>query len=248
MPTRIRRDDFETWAEYYAHYQRELARRFLIPFLERSGVSIEGAAILDVGCGDGGATREFARAAGRCVGLDIGNFLWEDGGNLEFMKADILDGDVARSLEGQFDLVMLRDVIEHIPRKPRLMKHVGAALRGVGTVFVTFPPYYSAFGGHQQAELTGSKLRYVPYMHLHPRLKHIARTRMTVGGFERLARGAGFSIRARRLYTFRPSFELRYGVPTLGFAAPWLKGFREALCTGAYYVLGRRADPAKQVM
>ncbi len=245
MAERIRRDDFETWAAYYAHYQRELARRFLIPFLEANAVRLDEADVLDIGCGDGGATREFARTAGRCVGLDIGDFPWEGGPNLEFMKADILDADVARSLERQFDIVMLRDVIEHIPHKPRLMEHVGAALRGAGAVFVTFPPYYSAVGGHQQAELTGAKLRYVPYMHLHPRLRHIARTRMTIGGFERLAKNEGLSIRARRLYTFRPSFELRYGVPTLGFAAPWLAGLREILCTGAYYLLDRRTGPAK---
>jgi SAM-dependent methyltransferase len=237
MPTRVQRDDYETWAEYYAHYQRELARRYLIPFLERSGVSIEGAAILDVGCGDGGATREFARTAGRCVGLDIGDFPWTDDGEVEFRKADILDESVAASLEGQFDLVLLRDVIEHIPDKEKMVRHLQAALRGGGFVFVTFPPYYSAFGGHQQVELTGSRLRYLPYMHAHPRLRHIARTRMTVGGFERLARNSGFAIRARRLYALRPSFELRYGIPTLGFAFPWLSGVREVLCTGAYYLL-----------
>ncbi|MEA3409009.1 MAG: class I SAM-dependent methyltransferase, partial [Candidatus Eisenbacteria bacterium] len=221
MSRRIQRAEFDTWADYYAHYQRELARRHLIPFLEQSGVSIDGAAILDVGCGDGGATREFARSAGRCVGLDIGDFPWTGDGEVEFRKADILDESVAASLRGQFDIVLLRDVIEHIPDKEKMVRHLKGALRGSGLLLVTFPPYYSAFGGHQQVELTGSRLRYLPYMHAHPRLRHIARTRMTVGAFERLARRTGLVIRARRLFALRPSFELRYGLPTLGFGLPW---------------------------
>jgi SAM-dependent methyltransferase len=243
MPQKVRRSDFATWAEYYSHYQRELARRFLIPFVETGGVSLGGAELLDVGCGDGGATLEFARATGaRAVGLDIGDFPWGEGGRVEFRRADILDEEVARSLEGQFDLVMLRDVIEHIPDKGLLFRHLKAALRGCGHVFVTFPPYYSAFGGHQQVELTGSKLRYLPYMHAHPRLRDIARTRMTVGGFERLAARSELRIRSRRLFTLRPSFELRYGLPTLGFALPGLPGVREVLCTGAYYLLEWNGD------
>jgi len=243
MPQKVLRSDFATWAEYYSHYQSELARRFLIPFVESGGVSLEGLDLLDVGCGDGGATLEFARrTGGRAVGLDIGDFPWVEAGPVEFRRADILEEEVARSLAGQFDLVMLRDVIEHIPDKDLMFRHLKAALRGRGFVFVTFPPYYSAFGGHQQAELTGSRLRYLPYMHAHPGLRHIARTRMTVAGFERLARRSGMAVRARRLFALRPSFELRYGLPTLGFALPGLPGVREVLCTGAYYLLEWNGD------
>lgn len=243
MGNRIRRGDFDSWAAYYTRYQSELARRFLIPFVESSGLSLKGLDLLDVGCGDGGATREFAsRSGGRAVGLDIDDFQWEGGGEVEFRKADILDQEVARSLEGQFDLVMLRDVIEHIADKERMFGYLKAALRGRGHVFVTFPPYYSAFGGHQQVELTASKLRYLPYMHAHPRLRHIARTRMTIGGFERMAKHVGLDVCSRRLFALRPSFELRYGLPTLGFAMPWLRGVREVLCTGAYYLLEWEGD------
>lgn len=237
MRGRIQRNDFDTWAEYYAHYQAELARRYLIPFVTGSGVSLERAEVLDVGCGNGGVTREFARSAVRTLGIDIGDFPWKGGDRLEFRRANILDEDVAASLEGRFDLVVMRDAIEHIPDKGRLLRHVRRALREDGRLFVTFPPYYSAFGGHQQVELPDSPLRYVPFMHAHPRLRHIARTRMTVGGFERLARLSGFAIAARRLYVLRPSFELRYGIPTVGFGAPWLPLVREVVCTGAYYLL-----------
>ena len=44
------------------------------------------------------------------------------------------------------------------------------------------------------------------------------------------------------LSALRPSFELRYGLPTLGFALPWLPWVREVLCTGAYYLLEWNGD------
>lgn len=236
MP-RIAKSAFGTWAEYYRSYQAALARDFLIPFMEEYGVRLSGRRVLDVGCGNGGCTAAFAERADSCLGIDIEDFHWTAGPNLEFEKADILDPAVARRLAGTFDVVVLRDVIEHIGDKRRLLEHVKGTARGEGHALVTFPPYYSPFGAHQQAELRGSALRHAPYMHRHPRLRHIAATRMTVGGFEALARSAGLRTRARRLYLSRPSFELRYGLPTVAFPFPGAAGLREVLCTGACYLL-----------
>lgn len=236
MP-KIARADFRSWSDYYRHYQTMLARRFLMPFMEEHGVTLTGKRLLDVGCGDGGCTATFAERAEHCLGIDIGDFPWTPGGNFEFRKGDILDESVARSVEGRFDIVVLRDVIEHIGDKRRLMAHVKRAADGAGSALVTFPPFYSPFGAHQQVELRGSPLRYAPFMHWHPSLRHIASTRMTVTGFERLAARSGMRVRARRLYLIRPSFELRYGLPTVVFPIPWAAGVREMLCSGATYLL-----------
>lgn len=235
--SRIRRADFGSWGEYYRHYQGALARRFLIPFLEEHGVPLAGRRVLDVGCGDGGCTAAFAEAGAGCLGIDIGDFRWVPGPGLDFRKADILDPAVAESVRGRFDVVVLRDVIEHIGDKPRLMEHVRRAARAGGHALVTFPPFYSAFGAHQQIELRGSLLRRVPYVHWHPSLRHIASTRMTVTGFERLVARSGMRVRARRLYLVRPSFELRYGLPAVVFPIPWAVGLREVMCSGATYLL-----------
>lgn len=240
---RIVRSGFGSWAEYYAAYQRALAEQFLIPFLARHGVAHEGKRVLDLGCGDGGCTVAFAEAASRCVGVDIDEFPWPERPNLEFRRGDMLDDALADSLAGGFDLVLLRDVIEHIEDKRKLMRHVVRALDGGGHVLVTFPPYYSPFGAHQQVELGDSPFRYVPYLHAHPGLRHIARTRMTVGGFEKLAGGTGARIAARQLFLSRPSFDLRYGIPTVRFPFPQLRGFREVVCSGAYFLLAWASEP-----
>lgn len=242
MP-RIDRAAFGSWAEYYRHYQATLARRFLIPFLAEQGAVLAGKDVLDVGCGNGGCTAAFAEAGARCLGIDIGDFPWVPGPNVAFRKGDILDPSVAESVRGRFDVAVLRDVIEHIDDKPALLRHVVGAVRGKGHILVTFPPYWSAFGAHQQVEFRGSVLRWVPYMHWHPRLRRIARARMTISGFERLVRRSGLTVRARRLYISRPSFELRYGLRTVVFLLPWIVGLREVVCSGASYVL-ERPDPA----
>jgi SAM-dependent methyltransferase len=208
-----------------------------MPFMEEHGVTLAGKRLLDIGCGDGGCTTAFAEKAERCLGIDIGDFPWAPGPNIEFRKADILDESVAGSIEGRFDIVVLRDVIEHIGDKRRLMAHVRRAADGSGSALVTFPPFYSAFGAHQQVELRGSPLRYAPFVHWHPSLRHIASTRMTVAGFERLVAGSGMRVLARRLYLIRPSFELRYGLPTIAFPFPRAAGVREVLCSGASYLV-----------
>jgi SAM-dependent methyltransferase len=234
---RLRREEFASWAEYYAAYQMALAARYLIPFLEVSGIVVDGASVLDVGCGDGGGTAAFAERASRAVGVDIGDFPWRDGPNLTFIRGDILDRATASFLARDFDLVVLRDVIEHVVRKDDLVCHVKGAMRPGGHALVTFPPYYSPFGAHQQAELKESALSRVPFVHAHPRLSHVRRSRMTIDGFEELAARHDMRIVARRLYCLRPSFRLRYGLPVLRFPASRLRGLREVCCTGAYYVV-----------
>ncbi|MCD4690118.1 class I SAM-dependent methyltransferase [bacterium] len=236
MSRKLVRTDYAGWAEYYSAYQEKLAREHILPFLSRAGISIDGCSVLDIGCGDGGATRVFAEKARSTLGTDIEKFDWVDAEELHFEMADVLDEEWVSSVDRSFDLVVLRDVIEHIDDKRRLMDHIDRVIVPGGRLLVTFPPYYSAFGGHQQVYLKGSFLRLVPWVHCHPKLRELWRGRMTIGGFERLMRASGYRVLGRELYLLRPSFELRYGTPTVRMRLPWLRGMRELLCTGAYYL------------
>jgi 2-polyprenyl-3-methyl-5-hydroxy-6-metoxy-1,4-benzoquinol methylase len=243
--SRVDRAAFDSWPAYYRHYQTELARRVLVPLLEENGVAVDGKRVLDLGCGVGGCAAAFAERAAYCLGIDVGEFQWVGAANLEFRRADALDPAVAESVRGGFDIVLLRDVIEHVGDKLLLLSHAAGALRGGGHALVSFPPYWSPYGAHQQSELRPHRLRFLPYLHGHPALAGIRRTRMTVAAFERVAREAGFRVLARRLYVARPSATLRYGIPTIVFPLPWLAGVREVVCTGATYVLERDGGPRR---
>jgi hypothetical protein len=139
---------------------------------------------------------------------------------------------------------------------------VGGTLRNSGHVFVSFPPYYSAFGGHQQ--LARGSARRIPFVHLLPErlffryaqpgtseyltsnealedLQSVRRTRLTLGGAERAFAAASFEILSRELFVVRPEYRVRYGLTTRAAGVLGrLPGVRELVVNGGFYLLRRR--------
>jgi SAM-dependent methyltransferase len=258
-----------TWAHYYRDYQGRLARRYLIPVLDRWGFGPAGRAVLEVGCGDGGCAAEFHRAGARVVMMDIEERLVatareaneREGIEAKVFVGDVYDREAGFYREGPFDLIMFRDVMEHLPDAAGALRIVAEHLTPGGALFVVFPPYYSAYGAHQQilprktlGPLPYNKLPFIQWLPdaLFGRIvagedsqsREVVRLRsirLTIARFERAAREAGLTTRARRFYLSRPSFALRYGIPVID-AGP-LGGIpilREAVVTAAYYLLERK--------
>ena len=48
-----------------------------------------------------------------------------------------------------FDLIVLRDVLEHMPDGGAALRKAAALLAPGGIVFASFAPFWSPFGGHQ---------------------------------------------------------------------------------------------------
>lgn len=229
--------DFENWAEYYWTYQYCLARDYYIPMLEEWGFSFVGKRILDVGCGDGGFVSAVADAGAECVGVEIAPFnVWSEHPQVKFIVADITKSETLETLGNTFDMVVLRDVIEHIPRqqKQEFITSLKNYLKPDGRLFMTFPPYYSPFGLHQQTIPKSKLLRKIPYLSWLPqplilslmtlfkedqRVKdkitnEIIASRMPLGYARRLFKRLGLSIRNERFFITRPSHEIRYGWKT----------------------------------
>lgn len=258
----------ESWDLAYRKYQETLARRYLIPTLEAWSVSLEGRALLEVGCGDGGCAAEFHREGCRVTALDIDDRLVgistelnrRDGLEINTYVGDITREDCPGLHEGPFDLIVLRDVVEHIETLQTALRIMRVHLNDRGVMFVVFPPYYSPYGGHQQI-LPRKKLGFIPYNKLpylqllpnalfnriiageSPANSEVARLRgirLTLSRFERETRAAGFEITQRKLYLSRPTFSLRYGMPVIGASfLGRVPGLRELVTTAGYFLLGK---------
>jgi len=231
----IKKENFDSWAEYYWNYQYILADKFLIPWLSKHIPSFEGITLLDVGCGEGGTTAAFANAGAECYGTDIDEDRirksTEISGNegIHFELLDVYNIYLSNSISNKkFDLIILRDVIEHLIDFERALKNLKRLLSSDGLIFMTFPPYYSAFGGHQQLA------KAIPFIHLLPsplyywilsahggnehfisKIEHIREVSLTISKLQRKLKSLNLDIIKKTSYFLRPSFKIRYGLPIL---------------------------------
>ena len=231
----IKRDDFDSWADYYWTYQFTLADKYLIPYLKNYIPSFEGLKILDVGCGEGGTTAAFARTGAECYGTDIDEHRLQKSSEnpqnkgIHFELLDVYDLDSSDTISNtKFDLIILRDVIEHLTDTFKALSALKEILAEDGKIFLTFPPYYSAFGGHQQIVAP------IPFIHWMPaflfynvlkmfgadkekisKLRHIRKVQMSISRILKTLKILDFRIINNTSYIMRPSFKVRYGFPII---------------------------------
>ncbi len=260
-------DQVPDFKRRYWRYQYDLARLYLQPLLREWGVEFRGRKVVDLGCAEGGVLVAFLERGAEAVGLELSPSRArlavllgaERGLDVQVVVGDLLDAATIESLGGPFDLVLLRDVLEHVTDKLLALQHVRRLLRpGTGHALVTFPPFYSPFGGHQQ--MLRSWFRLIPYWHCLPEVffrplavfirktdpqPHILREmalfrrdRLSLRHFERLAQRADLRVAGRRFYLSRPSHRLRYGWPVVGAdAIGRVPVIREFLVSGAFFLL-----------
>lgn len=261
----------QDWEDYYRSYQVTLAERFLIPSLRDWGDALEGKRFLEIGCGDGGCGLAFARAGCDVVMMDVDERLVEiarranerDAVEIPTFVGDVFDSDADFYREGPFDIVLFRDVMEHLEDPARAIGIVGRYLAPGGRIFVVFPPYFSPYGAHQQIvprkTVLGLPYNKLPFIQLLPRRcflrmtggstganREVARLRdirLTIAGFERAVTRAGFRVRNRKTYLSRPTFSLRYGIPVVP-AGPIgrIPLLRELFVTAAYYLIEKNSE------
>ena len=142
----------------YFQEQERITRQHVIPFVARHVALQPDARVLEIGCGEGGNLAPFVEMGCACVGVDLDAQKVENGRRFvarrglaslpELRCADIYALDEAEL--GCFDLVVMRDVIEHIPQQGRFLFHLRQFLRTNGHVFFGFPPWQMPFGGHRR--------------------------------------------------------------------------------------------------
>ena len=258
---KLRVTDFDTWHDYYWAYQEKLTCDWLIPYLNSQNIFLEGKKILEIGCGDGGVIASMAASAQKAVGLDI-NYIDHTKAKtdrVQYIQADVFDPETRPVYDDKYDLILLRDVIEHIPNnfKSKILNEAATLLKPGGKVLVTFPPYYSAFGSHQQV-YSKTKLGKLPYVHVLTGRLYVRYVTLIEKGNQKaiaLARelyAARTSIRFMKAciasskleifnakyFLVRPSHQLRYGVKArVTKVIPCIPVLREILILGAYVIL-----------
>ena len=113
----------------YFQYEAQIARNHLVPLLLRHGALAGGVRVLDVGCGYGGTLLALREAVSglQGLGLDLGARMVRQGQERLGEVAKLVQADFFQWSGGPFDLVLMRDVLEHI-RDPELALARAAAL------------------------------------------------------------------------------------------------------------------------
>lgn len=245
--------------EKRALYEYHLALDCILPLLARWGINIKGAQILDLGCGSGGMTVALAESGAECWGVDLraeriahaSKMAADHDVTVHLLVGNILEMD---SFQQAFDLVVMSEVVEHLGNLANvkaLLQWCREYLVPQGYAYVSFPPWFSPFAGHQAG---WPRIRFIPWYHLLPdtvkkllapdhalaylkfaqELDHL-----TVGAFETLLQQVGLAIARKELYLIRPEYYYRYGVPELRSALlARIPVLREVSTMGAYYLLG----------
>lgn len=255
--------EFHADRKRYFDIQVLNAEKYVIPFIAKKFHFHAGMRVLEIGCGEGGVLKAFVNKGCTGVGVELEEprvkngeiFLEEDvrSGKIRFITKDIYKVDPDRDLGGHFDIIVLKDVIEHIHDQARLIGWMKHFLSPGGIIFFGFPPWQMPYGGHQQ--MCRSWLSKMPYFHLLPRfmyrsilkwknepvegLMEIRDTRISIERFEKICREEGYDLDNSRHYLLNPIYEWKFGwkpviQPGLIRHLPWIRNF---ITTCVYYVI-----------
>lgn len=155
--------------QFYDSFSRTLIRDFSYLNLRQDAVRRlcgrivpSGASILEIGCGVGIITKSLQKRAGRVVAVDISGEniaiarLYANAKNTEFLVLDVLEEAAALDGFGRFDVVLLADVVEHIPipRYDDLFAAIEARLAPAGIVIMSHPtPEHQVYLREHQPEI-----------------------------------------------------------------------------------------------
>lgn len=255
--------------DYKVRYQQQVdnARQYVIPFIESVMPIDSNTRILDIGCGEGGVLIPLLEKGCTCVGIELdeqksayarellSEFIHKR--QVEIVNQNIYDEDALIRFSNQFDLILLKDVIEHIPDQEKFIPYLKKFLKPGGQVFFGFPPWYMPHGGHQQV-CKNKFLSFLPYFHLLPNplyrgilklsgeyepvineLMDTKDTGISIERFERIVKQSGYQVTKKQFYLINPIYQYKFGLkPRKQFglisAIPYLRDF---FTTCVYYLV-----------
>lgn len=259
--------EFHKDKKRYFEYQRINADKYLIPFIEEVVMVGADTQVLEIGCAEGGVLKAFLDRGCKGTGVELSDSRAQlaseylaseiEAGNAAIISKNIYDVDFESEFSGNFDIIVLKDVIEHIHDQEKLIAQMKLYLKPGGHIFFGFPPWQMPYGGHQQISKKKISSR-LPYYHILPKfmyrgmlklfgergkviddLMEIKDTRISLERFERIVKKKGYSISHKTLYFINPIYELKFKIKPrkqskLVGAIPY---FRNYFTTCGYYLI-----------
>lgn len=256
--------EFHSDRKRYFEMQKENAFKYLIPFISKVHNIQTGCNVLEIGCGEAGVLAPFLDMGCNCVGVEfdlprlelakemLGMYIQNN--QLRLIGKDIYEVNPQQEFGNKFDIIILKDVIEHIHNQPKLIAEMKRFLNENGVIFFGFPPWQMPFGGHQQ--VCGNKwLSKLPYYHLLPKILYkkilthfnepvdalleIKDTRISIERFEKIVHQTGYEVVHKTHYLINPIYEYKFKLkPRVQFKIiqhiPWLRNF---FTTCVYYLI-----------
>lgn len=247
----------------YFNEQVYTTSHHVLPFIESRMSVSNRMRVLEIGCGEGGNLKPFANLGCECIGVDLsaskisrGKMFFSNMPNVQLITMDIYD---ATEELGRFDIIMLRDVIEHIHDQNRFMAFLPQFLHAEAVVFFAFPPWQNPFGGHQQI-CRNKILSVLPYFHLLPvpvyrfvlklfgesddtiaSLLEIKQTGISLEQFESLCVKHQYATLRKELYLINPNYEIKFGLKPVKTIRPFssLQHLRNFYISCGYYLIGK---------
>lgn len=259
--------DFHKDKQRYFNIQKQVTQEDIIPFIEQASGTCRNKRVLEIGCAEAGVLKALIDHGNTGMGIELSiyryemakTFLQEDiqAGRAQIINKNIYDIDnPAIELGGLFDLIILKDVIEHIPHQDIFIPRLKHFLAPNGSIFFAYPPWWMPFGGHQQ--ICNSKwLRVMPWIHLLPspiytailksfseskqtidELLEIKSTGINIEKMYRILEQNQFEREAEIFWFFNPIYQFKFGVSKRKVFSPlthlpYLRNFY----TTAHYVL-----------
>jgi SAM-dependent methyltransferase len=262
--------EFHADKERYFDMQYRVTKEYIIPFIRQYKHDAKWSRVLEIGCAEAGVLKAFLEEGAFCTGIELSqdrihaaerfhaSALAE--GNIEFVNRNIFDIDPVHDLGGKYDLVILKDVIEHIPGQLEFIAQLPLFLNEGGMIFFAFPPWQMPYGGHQQV-CKSKWLSKLPYYHLLPsflykgmlkmfgetpstiqNLMEVKSTGISIERFERCVRRNKLHVIGKQHYLFNPIYHFKFGLKPRRQSAvishfPYVRNF---ITTGVYYLVAPR--------
>jgi len=245
---------FHSDRDKYFTLQYNNSKNYILPFIEQYKKIEPSFNILEVGSRDGGVLAPFAEIGCYIVGVDLSAPHIEQAknrykeliehGKAQFKVINVHDYALQEGA-GSFDVILLKDVIEHVFGHEELLLGLKKLLKPGGVIYFGYPPWQMPFGGHQQA-IKHKIVSKLPYIHLLPNFiylnlikmaggdvkntREIKKTRISIEKFYRITKNTGFKILLERHWLVSSMYMYKFGMkPRLQNkiikSIPWVRNF-----------------------